>query len=439
MKTFKILSVLFVLFALIISPIKVQAQDTTTYSIADIKVDGTSILDIDTDITSIEVQRGESMVVEVWIEGDPSADPNNPDEAAEVRVRAELDSNYEDDIEAKTQLVSVFPGTTKKVTLRLNVPQDVDADFFDLLVTVSGGDQEAVSQSVPVKVSGARHYLNIIDVIYNPTTVEAGKNVFAKVRVENLGQLKEEDIKVEMSIPELGLSTRTYIDELVTTEEEKDDNDEETSMTSPEMFLKVPEDADGKYTLRFSVTYNRGRTTEEQSFDLLVRGAPRPTLPTATVGIDTTSQTIEAGKGAVYKLMFSNLGDAPVTYSVDVSGVSAWGSSRVDPDTVTVLPDSTADMFVFVAAQETAQTASQAFNVNVLQNGQLVKQIGLRADVVGKTQVAPQDSYRNIRQGLEVGFIVLLIILVILGLILAARRLGGPKEAAEEPSSKTYY
>ena len=210
-------------------------------------------------------------------------------------------------------------------------------------------------------------------------------------------------------------------------------------MSSPEMYLKLPEDANGKYTLKFTVTYNRGHTTEEQTFDLLVKGQSRPTVPSSTVSIDTTSQTIQAGKGAVYKLMFSNLGQQPVTYSVDIAGVSGWGTTRVDPDTVTVMPDTTADMFVFVAASENTKSGVQPFTLNIKQDGQVVKQLGLTANVQGAS-ASSDDSFKNIRQGLEVGFIVLLIILVILGLILAARKLGGgSKESMEEPSSKTYY
>lgn len=439
MKTIKILSVLFVIFALLTSAVNVRAEKTV-FLIEQVKVDGTTVFEEGFFDDVVDIERGETVVVEVWVRGtDDPADPTI-DSADKVRVEAEIGGYEHGDIEARTDVFTVEPGVTYKKTLRLNIPEDVDASQnYILHIEASDGDDFDRLDDIEVRISEKRHYLNIQDVIISPsTTLEAGKNVFAKVRLENLGDKKEEDIRVEMSIPELGLSTRTYIDELVP-EEDEDNDDEETSMSSPEMFLKIPEDADGKYTLKFTVTYNRGHTTEEQVFDLLVRGGRAPSAPSATVSIDTTSQTIEAGKGVIYKLMFSNLGNTPVTYRVDVAGVSGWGSSRVDPDTVTVLPDSTADMFVFVAASETAQTASQSFSVNVMQDGQLVKQIGLRADVVGGKVTAPSDSYKNIRQGLEVGFIVLLIILVILGLILAARRLGGPKESMEEPTSKTYY
>lgn len=437
MKAIKILSVLFLVFALLTSAVNVRAEKTT-FAITEVKVEGTSVFD-GSDI-ELNVERGDSIAIEVWVLGTGS-DTDDADD--NVRVKAEINGYEFGDIEAKTDIFSVKPGVTYKKTLRLNIPDDLDleSNLYTLHVEASSNDfSDETNNDIVLNVASKRHYLNIQDVIISPSTsVEAGKNIFAKVRLENLGDKKEEDIKIEMSIPELGLSTRTYIDELVPEESDNND-DEETSMSSPEMYLKIPEDANGKYTLKFTVTYNRGHTTEEQTFDLLVKGQARPSIPTSTVSIDTTSQTIEAGKGAVYKLMFANLGDKPVTYSVDVAGVSGWGTTRVDPDTVTVLPDATADMFVFVAALENTKSGVQPFTLNIKQDGQVVKQLGLTANVQGVSTSAPTDSYKNIRQGLEVGFIVLLIILVILGLILAARKMGGgSKESMEEPSSKTYY
>ena len=438
MKAIKILSVLFVLFALLTSAVNVRAEKTT-FQITEVKVEGTSVFG-NSGTLELNVERGDSIAIEVWVEGGDSGTGIVSDD--NVRIKAEINGYEYGDIEAKTDTFSVKPGVTYKKTLRLNIPNDLDleSNLYTLNVEASSNDfSDETNNDIQLNINSKRHYLNIQDVIISPSTsVEAGKNIFAKVRLENLGDKKEQDIKVEMSIPELGLSTRTYIDELVPKELDTN-NDEETSMSSPEMYLKLPEDANGKYTLKFTVTYNRGHTTEEQTFDLLVKGQSRPTVPSSTVSIDTTSQTIQAGKGAVYKLMFSNLGQQPVTYSVDIAGVSGWGTTRVDPDTVTVMPDTTADMFVFVAASENTKSGVQPFTLNIKQDGQVVKQLGLTANVQGAS-ASSDDSFKNIRQGLEVGFIVLLIILVILGLILAARKLGGgSKESMEEPSSKTYY
>jgi hypothetical protein len=212
-------------------------------------------------------------------------------------------------------------------------------------------------------------------------------------------------------------------------------------MTSDELYLRIPEStAKGEYDVQITVEYNRGHDVVEDTFVLMVDGKEDVTVdgpsPEIVISVDSTMQKVEQGAGAVYTVSFINLGDEAQSFSLDVSGESLWATSRIDPAHVVVLSDETAEMFVYISADEDATVGQHLFTVSVMSNGDTIKEFNLKADVNEKTDGS--SGVGDLRRGLEIGFIVLLIILVILGLVLAARRLGR-REDEEVPGKESYY
>ncbi len=57
-----------------------------------------------------------------------------------------------------------------------------------------------------LRIKETRHLLAIRDIIVRPgTSVDSGRPLFVIVRVENMGANKEEDIRVNVAIPDLGI------------------------------------------------------------------------------------------------------------------------------------------------------------------------------------------------------------------------------------------
>lgn len=427
-KTFKLFSIMLLVLALAVTTIQATSAN---YEIKQIDVDGITVIP---GTSKVEVERGETVSVEVWLLGLTGADVDD------AKVKAWIGGYEYDDIEDITTMFSIEDGITYRKVLTLEIPEDIDADdSYTLHVEVFDGD-DSYDEEFDVKVTEKRHFLNLVDVIFTPgLNVEAGKTVFSSVRVENLGAKKEDDIKVTMSVPELGLSTRTYIDELVALE---DYDDEETSASSEQLFVRIPENVkSGQYELIIEVSYNRGHDAFKRSYVLNVDG--REVSPgqeaEAVISIDTTSQNIAQGEGAVYKLSFANLGSQAQVYSLEVSGTSTWATARVDPASITVMPNGASEMFVFVSANEEADLGTHFLTVTIKAGDEVVKQLNLKAEVTGNDD---SDNFYNVRKGLEVGFLVLLVILVILGLVLAGKKLGNSgKEEFGEPGSndKSYY
>ncbi|MBS3149544.1 hypothetical protein J4455_02505 [Candidatus Woesearchaeota archaeon] len=426
----------------------IVATESDGYRINSVEVDGVTVFEKGVPTgAKINVERGETSIIEVVIEGNPDLQ----EEIDDVTVEAKIFGYEHGSISDETSIFTVQPGVTYRKVLRLEIPEDFEPtqDGKTLRITVSDNDN-SVSQNFRVFVSEVRHRLNILDVIFNPgLQVESGSNLFSIVRIENLGEKKEENIKVSMSISELGLSNSVFIDELVNDRTENDrtrtrNDNEESSASSDELFLRLPKNAKGEYELKISVDYNRGNSVEEKTYILLVSPSKEPTTGetpsevSTVVTVDTTKQEVEQGKGAVFKFMFANLGDASKTYTLDVTGVNDFGTYRVDPQSVTVAKDQTGELALFVAADEDASKGVKNFNVKVMEDTKVIKQASLSVDV--KESKAVADPWSNIRTGLEVGFFILLIILVILGLVIAARRMGR-KDNLEEPSNGTqsYY
>jgi uncharacterized membrane protein len=425
-KILKFVSVILAVFMLLGTNVR---SSSSAFSVEQIRLDNLDISNGDV----VYVERGTTSTLEVWVKGQNVTVDN-------VKIKAWIGGYEYGDIQDTSDIFDVEAGTTYKKTLRLDIPTDFEVSNTDSMnVEVYNGD-ESVRQEFTVKIREQRHYLSIMDVNLNPgLTVEAGKNLFGTVRVENLGAKDERDVKVTMSIPELGLTASTYIDRLFSESTDCDitscETDNKVSTSSDEIYFKIPENTkEGTYTLKVQVSYNRGYTTEEKTYALNVKsGVPSLTSNGALVSVDSNTQTAQAGKGAVFKVSVTNLAGKTMTFSTDVAGVSSWGTSRTDPATVTVAADQTAEMFVYVSANEDAQAVDHSITLTVKSGDAIVKQVPVTVKV---SSASSDTTFGSLRRGLEIGFIVLLIVLVILGLILAARKLGGKDE---EESGKTYY
>ena len=386
------------------------------------------------DALQVYVERGQVLPIDVTLRGAANA--------YDVRVRAYIGGYEYGTIEDETEIFQIKNGVVRTAHIALNIPEDVFVgdNTFTLFLEVFDGDSSE-RYAYKLNVEEPRHFVTTYDVILNPpSNVKAGQPLFASVRVENLGDNVESSIKVTVSIPELGISTSEYVDELIT----EQDLDQERfifskrdSASTNDLMLIIPEDAkEGDYQVKTTVEYNRGHTKEEAVKTIHIKGvtkAPVVMGPVAVVSVDSAVQTAEMGKGAVYKVSVANLGADAKIFMVETMGTSGWATARVDPQLQTVAGEKTADFNVYVSPNEGATAGAHSFSVLVKDSeGKLVAEKALSVNV---NAVAEKDTLRNV---LEVAFVVLLIILVVVGLIVLVRKLGSdePEEAVE---GKTYY
>lgn len=151
--------------------------------------------------------------------------------------------------------------------IHLSLPDEVDEDDYKLRIIVADRNSNLLIQDYNLKIDVERHKLKIEDVLLFPSSqVEAGRALLATIRVENKGERTEDDVRVEVSIPELGISGADYIDEI-------DPNDEEET---EEIFLPIPVCAQsGTYLAEVLVSYDDDREYEKTTIPIQVIASDR--------------------------------------------------------------------------------------------------------------------------------------------------------------------
>lgn len=416
-----------ILMAFVFLLVFIQGVNAQTFTF-DTEVNG---VDVAVGGDPIRVDRGDRVVVRVVVSASGVTDT-----VEDVTLEAKIRGYEHGTIDVESDIFDMTPDVRYTRVLVLNVPKDIDAlDNYNLKVTVGNQDDE-YSETYVLEIGRERHLLDFVDVFFNPGLVlDADQPLFVTVRLENMGDKKEEDIRVEASIPELGINVRDYLDELAGEAEKKAD-DEETSGQVTLPFLDLSNVEAGTYTLRVRAHFNRGHDFIEELFDLTVNGVAAEEAAEELMVDAEMSKQVMPGKGVAYKVSLANLAAEQRTFQLTTAGLETWATSRVDPSLVTVQAGGTAEAFVFVSANENAELGAKAFSLRVTEDNVVVKELQLEANVAQSA-----DALSGVKTGLEIGFIVLLIILVILGLVIAITKMKG-REEVEEPTpgeAQTYY
>ncbi|MEK6906943.1 MAG: hypothetical protein AABW45_00265, partial [Nanoarchaeota archaeon] len=155
----------------------------------------------------VYVERGDSVSILTQFTSNVNAN--------DVRLKAWIGGYEFGDVEYATSLFDVIANTVYSRNLVLKLPDDLDAtQDYTLHVQVFDKATDLENEYV-LRIARQRHNLNFVDVVFNPgLTVKSDQPLFVTVRVENLGDKKEEDVRVIAAIPELGISQRTFLDDL---------------------------------------------------------------------------------------------------------------------------------------------------------------------------------------------------------------------------------
>ncbi len=367
-------------------------------------------------------------------------------DAEDVQVMAFLTGyhrghNFVDEIFDITSTFDVDANVSYKKTLNLKLPDDFEYDTGDELkirVQISDKFSAGYMREYNLKVEPQRDNVVIQDVILDPaTSVQSGRGLFASVRVRNMGEDTEESLRIEVSMPALGLKATEYIDEL----------EEDEATTSEDLFLRIPSCVEpGEYVVRARVTYADGdeelsketsiMVTEDESCDL-VQPSNGGSSDKTVVTVPGRQDVIKGTTGTVYPVILQNNGATDRSYELSVSGVDSWATYRFDPGAfVLIRSGETKTVYLYVTPNEDAPVGEKVFMISVeTSNDQ--KQIALTANVVaGEEESALGDM--DLTRALEIGVIVLIVLLIILGLIVGFNKLKGNDEP-EEVSGQTYY
>src|SRR3989338_7152244 len=423
MKKLLSLMALFVISLLAVSMVSASTPSTLGgVTVSKIEVNGEEV-DPNALLT---VEEGEQLDIDVTLS---VKDDNNVDASAKgIEVVARL-SGYEysdyENLEDSTALFDVKVGTKKTVHLQLTVPNKLENGKNTLRVFVMDRNSKEISKTFELNVESERHSVKIADVSFSPSlTVKAGRSLLATVLVENVGENKEEDVKVTVAVPELGLTASEYVDEV-----EADDHE-----AVDEMFLQVPSDAKpGEYTVKVTAQYDDLRETVSETYTLKVVESeyvkPQVKSGKTVLAAGPEMQSVAAGKTATYAVALTNDGNAAKAYAVEVA-TGDWATASVSEKLVVLEPGQSKVVYADLAVAKDATAGEHLASLTVKSGSDVLETVVLKANVAAPAANADSDS--SLRNGLEIALVVLVVLLVLLGLVIGFSRLRKDDEGEEK-------
>lgn len=364
--------------------------------------------------------RGDTVDIEVKLEA------NATDRNVVVEATIEGLDHDAELAEDKTDAFTVDSGKTYYKNLQIELPERMDVEQYALRIEVSNREDDEVVYNAVLEVDQERNAMNIKDVLFSPEgQVKAGRALLTTVRMKNMGEDEEEDVKVRVSIPELGISASDYIDEV----------ESEDTVTSEELYMRIPECAEaGQYTATVNVEFDEGdeSVTESYMVNVVESDACGVGVDKTVIAVSTDSQEITAGaSGAVYPLTISNTASSAKTYTISAEA-GAWADVKVSPSVAVLAAGETKVAYVYVSAEEEATAGEKTIALTVSSGSETLKTVTLNANVV-----EPEESgWDKVKKGLEVALVVLVVLLVVIGLIVGFNRLKGDED---EDKEETYY
>lgn len=175
-----------------------------------------------------------------------------------------------DDMDDESSEFDLRAGNDKRITLKFEVPLEVDEDTFDVLIEAEGDDENRTDQKVSMKlrleVDKESHLLKITRESLSPAEISCNrKNVQFATTVINVGNEDEEDVSVQVLNPDLGVDLKEDVEELTS------EPNEEESRFSKVFSFNIQNDADaGSYPLTLRVLYDDNRKKAEETATLTI-------------------------------------------------------------------------------------------------------------------------------------------------------------------------
>lgn len=382
-------------------------------------------------VSTVSVEEGQTVEVEVTLAtGDLGAEEYVNDIEVEAKIKG-YEYSRNEPMSDSTKLFDMKENTQKTVRLHVDLPRNLEKREYWLRLSIDADNTASVERIVKLNVEPTRHGVDIADVTFSPgNTVKAGRSLLATVLLENFGDKEEEDVKVTVTMPALGITASEYVDAVKTDDNNVDFED------VPEMFLAIPATAEaGDYDVVVKAEYDRfEEVVETYTVHVLANEMFTGDETTLVLAVGPENQNIQAGKAGRYAVALTNAGVKSRAYLLSaVAG--QWATVSLSDSLVVLEPGKNKVVYVDVAAAQDATQGMQTVALTISANNEELETVSLGANVVAPTVAAPAAQTLNLRNGLEIALIVLVVILVIIGLIIGFSRLR--KDEGDE--EKAYY
>ncbi|MFA5888531.1 MAG: hypothetical protein WC852_07520 [Candidatus Nanoarchaeia archaeon] len=419
-------------------------------------IDRVVVNDMDADSNDyISVERGTTADIVVYVKTG-----ENLTSECDVKIRANIDG-YEESISDSSSMFTITPSnppTKYQRTLNLELPSGMEEGYYNLYVEITSANNPTVEKVIRLDVISQRHLIDILGVVVPTPYILAGQTAEVEVRLRNEGAKDENDVKVVAAIDALKASAVKWTD-LVAYEYVGDDEEDSETIT---LSLFIPADTvSGEYELAVGIAYNDEHDTQIVKTTINVKGVEvkaepvkdedgtqepvieEPKTPVdpskeLTISFDTTSQHVAVGKEIAYKLTISNLASTARDITLTSAGAQLFADVRIDPSVLTIEGGSKADVYVYAKPKSDAELKVSQFTLRVMDEGKLYKELSLSLGV--EAAAAEKSTFLPFEDDtLKMVFIGLVILLIIVGLMIAFKRVRGDDYPLEPVEERIYY
>ena len=274
-----------IVFAVIMS-VAYAAGSRLTFSDVDVKVGSKTSKNLDDgDTIDDEAEPGDTVEFRVEVQNNftNAEDLDIEDISVEVTIE-EVDDG--DDIDEESSDFDLKAGRDKKVTLKFQLPIEIDEDTFDVTIHAEGEDENGTDHDADMRlrleVEKENHLLKITRKTLSPAEVSCNrKNVQVGVTAINIGSEDEEDVTFHVLNSDFGIDLKDDVGDL-----DAEPNEDESRFSKVYTF-NVPSDAEaGSYPIILRALYDNDRKKAEETVTLTVSDC-------ATLKKETTESTTE--------------------------------------------------------------------------------------------------------------------------------------------------
>ncbi len=395
-------------------------------TVENVEVEGSEVSTWGT--TVLDIKRGDEIAVDLEL----VATADVEDVEVVVTIKG-YNHNDKETLTAEIKPFNLISGTRYRKSVDLEVPQRVEEGLYTLRVLVMNRNDDTIEETYDVRFDNDENEMTIRDVVFYPETgIEAGYSLRTNVRVKNYGQEDEESVKVEVSVPALGTSASTYMDEVEAGDSE----------TSSQLNVKIPMNTKpGFYEALVKVSFDDGdeSITDSFTFEVICEAAATGACSAEAVkentlvsGDSVTKLTGNVGATLSFPFTITNVGSEAKTYTVTVTPVEGTTFKMSPANVIVAQPGETKIVYLYATSEEAGE---KVFIANVKSDSDS-NQVVFNATVEGEEE----ESKPGFMKGLEYGILVLLALLVILGLVVVFNKLtSSDDDEDEDDEAQTYY
>jgi hypothetical protein len=385
--------------------------------------------------------------IEIEVEVSNNADDKIKDVIVELGLYNSEGKNIVKDLDdldnEEIDLGSIKDDDEDTAIFTFTIPADFESENYKLVLkTYSddvGQDELCVAQTSEFdndyyqSISGEREeeeekHVIIDNIKISPSLAQCGETVQVTAEVFNIGDEDYEDqVKITLFSQELGLN----LEEIV--REDLDQGDSEVI----EFEFQIPAETTEKlYTLSFETFYDYDEDDDDYDIEsednfmatLRVEGNCAVIEKTARITAELDDETPNAvpGKQVIINANLENTGDVETTYTLSVSGNSAWSELvSLDPQLVTLAPGDTKEVTIVISIDADAK-GDQEFKIRASYDSKTTEQrVALTMSEEQDAELGP--TVDHLKSNWFIYVIILVNIILIIAIILVIRSMVAPR------------